>query len=278
MFDYKTITPNTFLTARFEKTPTGDIKVVDKESGTEVGIICIVDNVPTSLEPEALNCYNLWAGRPERRVGQLVNWEGRSLDQLMTMYEELLVGAYLLRFPETEINPEDSMYAKMIDWLRSTDFYRAPASTQYHESIVGGLLIHSLKVYNEAILLNRLPKFRKVPIASVALAALCHDWCKINTYVSYTRNVKNEETGQWEKVDAFKREYSGLTFGHGVTSMFYAMRYMPDLTEEEAAAIRWHQGRWNVCDAELNEFQRCNEIYPLVHLVQFADQLAIVQY
>ena len=92
------------------------------------------------------------------------------------------------------------------------------------------------------------------------------------------RNVKNEETGQWEKVDAFKREYSGLTFGHGVTSMFYAMRYMPDLTEEEAAAIRWHQGRWNVCDAELNEFQRCNEIYPLVHLVQFADQLAIVQY
>ena len=31
-------------------------------------------------------------------------------------------------------------------------------------------------------------------------------------------------------------------------------------------------------DAEFNELQTCNEQFPLVHLLQFADQLALVKY
>lgn len=276
MFDYSSIPNINTLSIKFDK-------VSDTESNMLVddAIVGTISKDPdgnlTYTTTEVKDLYNNWIHRPERRVGQLVNIENKSLDQLMTMYEELLIGAYLKKFPDTEVNVETAPYVKMIDWLRSTDFYRAPASTQYHESIVGGLLIHSLKVYNEAIVLNRLPKFRTVSVASVAFCALVHDWCKINTYESFKRNVKNEQTGQWEQVDSFRRNMTGLTLGHGVTSMFNVMQFAA-LSEDEAAAIRWHQGRWNVCEPEINEFQRCNEIYPLVHLIQFADQLAIVQY
>lgn len=212
--------------------------------------------------------------RPEAKVGLLVSITGKSIDELMTVYEELLIGAFLLnRGSSTSLHGVETM----IDWLRSTDFYRAPASTIYHESFVGGLLVHSLKVYNEAIRLTGSERFKDVSKASITLVALTHDWCKIDTYQPYQKNVKNEVTGQWEKEVAFKREYRGITLGHGTTSMFLASKFFR-LSPEEALAIRWHQGRWNVCDAEVNEFQRANEIYPLVHLIQFADQLAITDY
>ena len=65
--------------------------------------------------------------------------------------------------------------------------------------------------------------------------------------------------------------------GHGTASMFMVMQCMK-ITPEEAAAIRWHMGKWNVSENEVNEFQQSNEQFPLVHLIQFADQLSITKY
>ena len=39
--------------------------------------------------------------------------------------------------------------ATMLEWLRTTDFFQAPASTKYHEVYPGGLVDHSVKVYHE---------------------------------------------------------------------------------------------------------------------------------
>lgn len=36
----------------------------------------------------------------------------------------------------------------LIEWLESTDFFTAPASTKYHGAYPGGLLQHSINVYN----------------------------------------------------------------------------------------------------------------------------------
>ena len=36
---------------------------------------------------------------------------------------------------------------EIINFLEKTDFYKAPASTRYHGNYEGGLLEHSLKVY-----------------------------------------------------------------------------------------------------------------------------------
>ena len=36
---------------------------------------------------------------------------------------------------------------RLVDFIDSTDFYTAPASTKFHGSYEGGLLEHSMKVY-----------------------------------------------------------------------------------------------------------------------------------
>ena len=176
-------------------------------------------------------------------------------------------------------NPDnyDNYIEKILNWLSNTDFYEAPASTIYHESFKHGLLYHTLTVYNNMLELFEIPKFNSVPIDSGALCCLTHDWCKINLYESYKRNVKNEQTGAWEKVDAYKRGTFNYPFGHGAASMFMAMK-MFKLTEEEALAIRWHMSMFNVCDSEINEYQQACEQFPLVHLLQFSDQLSITEY
>lgn len=164
-----------------------------------------------------------------------------------------------------------------LEWLRNSDFYTSPASTQYHEAYEGGLLIHSCKVFNCMLELRSGKAFKTTDLYSAALCALTHDWCKIGTYESYMKNVKDEATGKWTQQKAYKKNYKNVPLGHGVTSMYLVSRIV-SLKPDEACAIRWHQGRWNVCDPEQNEFQQANEMYPLVHLIQFADQLAITDY
>ena len=75
---------------------------------------------------------------------------------------------------------------------------------------------------------------------SVAIVSLLHDLCKIGCYRAGTRNVKNEATGQWEKVPTFFFE-DKLPYGHGEKSVYIISGFMR-LTREEAMAIRWHMG------------------------------------
>ena len=89
----------------------------------------------------------------------------------------------------------------LLDWLEETDFYIAPASSKYHGAHPGGLLEHSLNVYDELKrLLNAYPEI-KVSEESVVIAALFHDLCKVNFYATEKRNRKNE-SGQWESYDS----------------------------------------------------------------------------
>ena len=73
-----------------------------------------------------------------------------------------------------------------------------------------------------------------------AICALLHDLCKANYYKKGTRNVKNDATGQWEKVPSYSVE-DLFPYGHGEKSVFLIERFMK-LHIEEAVAIRWHMG------------------------------------
>lgn len=278
MFDYKTIVSDSDLTMEFVTKEDGRIIANDRLNGNVTGEIYLNNGTFTASDDTVFFQYKLWMTRPERKVGHPVQLVDRRIDELIADYEELLVGAYILNRPNEQITPGRTQgYMMMLDWLRSTDFYSSPASTIYHGSYPGGLLIHSLQVYNEAISLMQVDAFKGVSVDSLTIAALTHDWCKIDSYESYMKNVKNEETGQWEKVPAYKKNFRGLPLGHGATSMFLASRFFK-LDAETACAIRWHMARFNVCDSEVNEFQTANETYPLVHLIQFADQLSITSY
>ena len=224
--------------------------------------------------------YKLWLTRPERLLGKKIEFDG-TFEELADIYEELLVGAALAINEKSESRlPFITFKSNMnrtLQWLRSTDFYHAPASTRYHDSFDGGLLLHSIQVYNNSIDLLKTDAFANVSLAEATISALVHDWCKIGFYEPYYRNVKDEKTGNWEKVIAYRRNPKGMTLGHGATSMYLASRCF-SISPEMASAIRWHMGEYNVAPNEMDELHKANATYPLCYLLQFADRLSCVDW
>lgn len=107
--------------------------------------------------------------------------------------------------------------AELLEWLESTDFFEAPASTHYHGSYPGGLVEHSLNVYYELIGAGRVPG---VPTAETyAVVALLHDICKADLYAKSTKNQKNSD-GEWETVPCYTVREK-FPFGHGEKSAFF---------------------------------------------------------
>ena len=156
---------------------------------------------------------------------------------------------------------------KLLAWLDTTDFFRAPASTRFHGACAGGLLMHSLNVYH----CLREHYFEPGDSEeSFALCALLHDVCKANFYKPGTRNVKNEATGQWEKVPTFTIEYA-FPYGHGEKSVFLIERFVR-LKPAEAVAIRWHMGGFD--DAARGgcfAISQAYDQYPLAVKLHLAD-------
>ena len=135
---------------------------------------------------------------------------------------------------------------KLLDYLEhKSDFFTAPASARYHGSYEGGLCEHSLNVYH--CLAAYLERERVQELygleysdETVALVALLHDACKIGCYKKTFRNVKNDATGQWERVPSYTFD-DPLPYGHGEKSVYIVNGFIR-LTREEAMAIRWHMG------------------------------------
>ena len=130
--------------------------------------------------------------------------------------------------------------ADLIKFIESTDFFKAPASTKFHGDYEGGLVEHSLKVYE---LLKEKLKNAPVPMNisedTIKIVALLHDICKVNFYKVDYRNAKNE-LGVWEKVPYYTVDDT-IPYGHGEKSVMMITEYMK-LTVEEKYAIRWHMG------------------------------------
>lgn len=128
----------------------------------------------------------------------------------------------------------------LLQWLEGTDFYTAPASTKYHQSYNGGLCEHSLQVYKHLLKIIKDYELNNIPKSSLIIVALLHDLCKINTYKLGTRNVKNEQTGQWEKVPVWEHKNT-LHMGHAEKSLFYITQFY-QLNNIEYQAILFHMG------------------------------------
>ena len=120
----------------------------------------------------------------------------------------------------------------LIDFLKKSDFFKAPASTRFHGSFEKGLMEHSMKVETSFVPIN-------ISQESLILIALLHDICKTNFYKVDYRNAKNA-LGVWEKVPYYTVEDT-IPYGHGEKSVMMITEYIK-LTPEEKYAIRWHMG------------------------------------
>lgn len=168
---------------------------------------------------------------------------------------------------------------KLLAWLETTDFFEAPASTRFHLSRPGGLVEHSLHVYDRLLKLYTFEKTEPgqpgtyFPMAeeleTIAICGLLHDICKANFYAVEMRNRKNE-LGQWEKYP-FYVVNDQLPYGHGEKSVYIISGFMR-LTREEAMAIRWHMG-FSDNDFKAGGFSVGNafEKFPLALLTHMAD-------
>lgn len=185
---------------------------------------------------------------------------------------------------------------KLLEYIRKSDFYSAPASTKHHLACEGGLLQHSLNVLY-ALRSSLHPTQRwakkngeektdglhwcmdlgteilaKFPDTTVIMVALLHDICKAYYYTTSTRNVKNEATGKWEKAPYYTVE-DKMPLGHGPKSAMIIKEYTT-LTSEEMYAIWHHMGFVDLDRSAAATFSAAARKYPLVWALHNADMTA----
>lgn len=135
---------------------------------------------------------------------------------------------------------------KLLDWLVNTDFFDAPASSNFHSAYNGGLCDHSIKVYHRFLKIIE-TEFgndweEKFSHESIAICALLHDLCKIDFYKLDYRNVKIDDV--WTKKPYYAID-DKLPYGHGEKSVYIINGFMK-LTREEAMIINWHMGEFDL--------------------------------
>ena len=182
---------------------------------------------------------------------------------------------------------------ELLDYLHNeTDFFTAPASTNFHLACPGGLIQHSLNVFDCLVAKLSNPIWKKVlenvPEESLIISSILHDICKANSYSGITKNsktyspekvamaekwkIKHDDMGDfiWETVPGYTSNHELLEpFGHGEKSVWIVSRFI-ELTKEEAYAIRWHMG-FSEPKENYNAVGKAMELCPLVVAVHEAD-------
>lgn len=172
---------------------------------------------------------------------------------------------------------------KLLDYIRKSDFYTAPASTKHHLACEGGLLQHSLNVLDALRhILHKCgdtweyyvagEKVASVPDQGLIVIALLHDICKTYYYTTSTRNAKNDDTGKWEKVPFYTVD-DKMPLGHGPKSAMILKEYI-QLTTPEMYAIWFHMGFVDLNRSEAQTFSAAVRKYPLVWALHTADMAA----
>lgn len=170
----------------------------------------------------------------------------------------------------------------VIEDLESLGFFEAPASSTQHLNYDGGLVEHSLNVYDMAVMLKeqiiaRRPDLEKLlPTESIIIASLLHDVCKADIYRKVMRRRK-DAIGTYEEYQAYEVDYSNLPIGHGEKSVIMILRSGMCLEDDEVIAIRWHMSAW---DLPFQSFELSKSLNvardksPLCSLIHTADTLA----
>ena len=178
---------------------------------------------------------------------------------------------------ETEVynNIHRDGICQLMEWInRETDFFGCPASTKFHGACESGLVKHSIAVFENFWKIA--PEYgfttdSNSDLESSAICCLFHDLCKANTYQISFRNIKNDETGLWERSPYYSLNEQ-LPYGsHGAKSVYLIQQHMK-LTPEEAMAIHNHMGAFNngIYEKPGNAFNYSK----LAWLVHVADEAA----
>lgn len=149
---------------------------------------------------------------------------------------------------------------KLIDWLKTTEFFTTPASVSYHLNIKGGLVQHSLNVYDAYRRLYLMfVQASNIPEDTIIITTLLHDLCKFDLY------IENSIRGYTYRYPQSPE--------HGKRSVELVKQFI-QLTEKEEMMIHWHMGCYNDFDEFKAISNRLSREHPESHLIYFADHIA----
>lgn len=185
------------------------------------------------------------------------------------------------------INRDGADIEGLIQKLESTDFFTCPASTQYHGSFAGGLLQHSLNVYdNLKTITNAKREFLpELDEDSITILGLLHDMSKMNLYEKHIKNEKvyspagskQDNLGRFDWISSEKYKVKDakdrFIYGsHEETSEFMVRTFIPLAVEESVAILNHHNSL--SYDSKKCTPNDLYDRYPLAALLHIADMLA----
>lgn len=192
--------------------------------------------------------------RNDRRKGDIMYCANHTEEYTKDERERLLRAAAKANMPDHTLFP--------MEWLKSTDFFTAPASTKYHGAYEGGLFDHCINVADTLLRMTRQGLISWERPESPFIIGLLHDATKIGAYVL---NIFGEGSC-WE------RNPNWESFGpHGQDSVLKIKQHI-ELTEEEEYCIRWHMGAYETDQWE--GYDRAIRKYPNVLWTHTADMFA----
>ena len=175
-----------------------------------------------------------------------------------------------IRFMEllTKLNIDLTEINKLLDQV---DYFNKPASTQYMCAYPGGLCEYALRTAHELGVLCNAYFPGRYTEEDVIKVALFKDFYKATMYEMYMKNVKNESTGNWEAVPAYKTREGAArqVFGDFALSSYFQIKNFISLTDEQSLAIIHSTGNF---PPDIHDVMRT---YPLVALTRMADIAAM---
>jgi len=130
-------------------------------------------------------------------------------------------------------------YEKLIEWLDKNNYFIAPASTNFHSNFLGGLVFHSLTVYD--LMCEKNSRFNlNLTEKEIIVASLFHDLCKIinNKYMKYEHGLKSVKIIE----DFFKltsRERNMITYHMGPFSKLF-LKHQFHLLKTNPEVLAFH--------------------------------------
>jgi hypothetical protein len=163
----------------------------------------------------------------------------------------------------------------VLEYLEKSDYFLAPASTQYHSSYEGGLLAHSLNVTYKLYELSEKNDLKWEKEDSIIIIGLLHDICKTHFYSVEYKNVKDKDNN-WIKVPYYKVDDKMPLGVHGDKSVMLLQRLGLEMSNEEMYCIRYHMGAYEG-ESVYSSLGRAKKKYSNILWVHLSDELASIE-
>lgn len=147
----------------------------------------------------------------------------------------------LIKLIENSDDPRKSDMLKLINHLESdTEWLKSPASTKYHGSCEGGLIIHSICVAELCMRLSKLLAGSRISLCSAIFVGLMHDIGKVGLYIQKEPTEKQLIYGYPGSIVY----NSNILLPHAERSLQMIQEYV-NMTEDEYLAIKYHNSPWD---------------------------------